>query len=80
MIINNKEYGKFDVFLGDDGTLDTVIEVYSYSPSWKNPDKEIRFSQEYVADYRDDTGALTDEGFNKLATEAVEAYIEQYLI
>jgi hypothetical protein len=78
MIINDKEYGKFDVYLSDDGTLDTVIEVYNSSQL--EGKREIRFSQEYAADFRDNTGAMTNDGFNELVNEAVEAYIEQYLI
>ena len=82
MIINDKEYGEFDIFLSDDGTLDTVIEICPQNDFAidKAGDQEIRFSQEYAADFRDKDGAMTDEGFEKLAQEAVEAYIEQYLI
>lgn len=77
MIINDKEYGKFDVYLGDDGTLDTVVEVWHAN----GPDelKEIRFGD--TSHLRDEfTGAMTDDGFAELAKESVEAYIEQYLI
>lgn len=82
MIINDNEYGQFDVRLGDDGTLDTVIKIYPWNQYIANKvgSKEIRFSTEYGADFRDDDGTMTDEGFEKLAKEAVEAYIEQYLL
>lgn len=76
MIIKDKEYGEFDVYLGDDGTLDTVVEVWCKD----RPLKEIRFSQEYATDFRDSGGTISDNSFAELAEEAVEAYIEQYLI
>ena len=75
MIITDKDYGEFDVDLEDDGTLDTVIGVWH-----KDNYQEIRFSQEYGAEFRTPTGRLTDNGFKELAVESVEAYIEQYLI
>ena len=85
MRINDKEYGKFDVCLDDDGTLDTVLSVYHFAPNGfhlTDPigGESIHFSQEYGAEFRDNTGAMTDKGFEELAAEAVEAYIEQYLI
>ena len=83
MLINDEEYGEFDVYLVDDGTLDTVISVQPRNDFAidKAAEQEIRFDCEYVADFRDRRiGAITDEGFEKLAHEAVEAYIEQYLI
>lgn len=74
MIIDN-EYGQFDVSLGDDGTLDTVIvvnhELYG--------NQEIRYSTEFAAHYRDDTGAMTEDGFVELAEDAVDAYCQQYI-
>ena len=76
MIITDDYYGNFDVSLGDDGTLDTVIIVQP--PNGKC--EEIRYSTEYGAHFRDDTGAMTDIGFEELAEEAVDAYIEQYLV
>lgn len=81
MVIKNEEYGKFDVYLGDDGTLDTVVEVSPHNDNlWqKYGQREIHFSTEYAVDFRDGDGAMTDEGFAELAQEAVEAYIEQYL-
>lgn len=79
MIINDKEYGDFGVYLSDDGTLDTVISVYPYTVGFPD-EQEIRFSQEHASLCRDETGAMTEEGFKELAEEAVEAYIEQYLV
>lgn len=85
MVIRIKPYGEFNVTLSDDGTMDTVIEVSGeeemvdeeYGQTLRYPAKEIRFGCEYGAMFRDDNGAMTDEG---LAKESVEAYIEQYLI
>lgn len=76
MIINDKEYGEFDVDLEDDGTLDTVISVWHKS----HGRQEIRYSTEYGAMFRSDDGAMYDEEFSELAQESVESYIEQYLI
>lgn len=83
MIIYDKEYGKFEVCLVDDGTLDTVLDVYHYAPNGfhlrHKGTTQIRFSQEYAASFRNDTGTMTDKGFAELAIEAVEAYyIEQH--
>ena len=74
MIIEN-EYGQFDVSLGDDGTLDTVIcvehELYG--------SHEIRYDCEFASEYRNDTGAMTDDGFAELADDAIDTYCEQYI-
>lgn len=82
MLIRNKEYGKFEVSLEDYGTLDTVLTVCHFAPNGFHlaDVHDITFSQEYTADFRDTDGALTDERYNQLADEAVEAYIEQYLL
>lgn len=85
MIIKDKEYGEFDAYLVDDGTLDTVISVcltdlIHNCVGRDDVTHEIRFDHDYVANFRDNTGAMTDEGFEILAKEAIEAYIEQYLV
>ena len=78
------EYGEFHVDLIDDGTLDTVISVYNkHSAPIALDDfrsKEIRFGQEYASQFRQEDGGLYDEEFEILAKEAIEAYIEQYII
>ena len=77
MTIDDNEYGQFDVYLGDDGTMDTVIEVYNSSQF--EGVREIRFGD--TSHHRDnETGALADDGFKELAAESVEACIEQYLL
>lgn len=82
MIINDKDYGEFGVCLADDGTMDTVLTVEPFNRYIIEQigTKEIRFSTEYGTEFRDDTGAMTDGGFNELALEALEAYIAQYLL
>ena len=87
MVITDKDYGDFDVSLGDDGTMDTVVVVspvaLKMSPvllTCNGASQEIRYSTEYGAMFRDDDGAMTDEGFKELAEESVDAYIDQYLI
>ena len=81
MNIDDKEYGQFDVCLVDDGTMDTVISVSPKNRYIINHVglKEIRFGTEYGVNFRDEDGAMTDEGFDELAHEAFEAYIGQYL-
>ena len=73
MIIDN-EYGQFDVYLVDDGTLDTVIsvdhELYDIH--------EIRYSD--TSEHRDEhTGAMTDGGFTELAYDAIDEYCQRYI-
>ena len=73
MIVDN-EYGQFDVSLGDDGTMDTVIcvehELYG--------SQEIRYSD--TSEHRDkETGAMTDGGFTELAYDAIDTYCQQYI-
>jgi hypothetical protein len=46
MLIDN-----YNVFLLDNGTLETVISVDGY---------EVTFSQEYASDFRDAEGCFTD--------------------
>jgi len=76
MIITDEEYGKFDVCLCDDGTMDTVVSV----SHGLIETKEYRYDGEYAAQFRDeDTGAMTDEGFAELAEESVEAFIEEHI-
>lgn len=75
MIINDKDYGDFDVNLSDGGTLDTLISVEHNGQC-----EDIGYSQEYAANYRDADGAMTDEGFAELAEDAVECYIELYIL
>lgn len=52
-----------EVYLCDDGTMDTVIEVDG---------SEIRYDCDYAASYRSDDGAMTREGLRSLAIEACE--------
>jgi len=70
----------YDYALGDDGTLDTVIEVYvdyemGRMNEWELQDV-VRFSQEYAAQYRDRDGTLTEEGLKILGEEAIESVAE----
>ncbi len=77
MIINDKEYGQFDVNLCDDGTMDTVISVSHGLVETR----EYRYDSEYASVYRDkETGAMTDDGFAELAEESLEAFIEDNLV
>ena len=69
--MTSKSIDGWDVHLGDEGTLDTVIICLSQ----KEPTIQYteRFSCDYASDFRDpNNGMLTEEGFNQLAEEAVE--------
>ncbi len=78
MVINDNEYGRFEVDQDDDGTLDTVILVFPLDITGE--EHEFRFSIEYASDFRNEYGVMTDDGFTELAKESIDAYIEQYLI
>lgn len=78
MLIADREYGGFSVCLIDDGTMDTVIEIYMVDAE-NETKQEIRYTFT-DGEYRDEDGAMTDEGFQELAAEALEIYIETYLI
>ena len=51
----------YECYLGDDGTLDTVIIVNN---------QEYRFGD--TSHCRDNDGAMTDEGFRELCCECIE--------
>jgi len=65
--VDNEEY---DVWLEDDGTLDTVVSVHHVREGWT---QEVRWSTEHGAQYRDEDGTMTDEGFKTLAEESADA-------
>lgn len=55
--------GKFhEVYLCDDGTLDTVISVDG---------QEHRFDGEYASQYRNKNGIMTKKGLKELALEVL---------
>jgi hypothetical protein len=60
----NHEGKEYSVYLLDDGTMDTVIQVNG---------KEARFDGEYTAQYRDKDGAMTEQGLITLAKEAIDS-------
>jgi hypothetical protein len=60
MDVDGKEY---TVLLVDDGTLDTVISING---------KEYRFDSEYAERFRDENGAMTENGLMELANEVFE--------
>lgn len=53
----------YQVFLVDDGTLDTVISINGH---------EVRYDQEYASSFRDRHGTMKKSGLKKLALEALE--------
>ena len=62
----------WDVYLGDDGTLDTVIEVHPVRGD--HPAQEVRFDVEWAANFRAADGAMTRRGLRALGLEAIDAY------
>ena len=54
---------KYDVYLLDDGTMDTVIEINGI---------EHRFDGEYTSNYRTKTGEMTLVGLELLARECID--------
>ena len=56
-----------EVYLCDDGTLDTVISIDG---------KETRFDGEYAAEFRNKSGDMTKSGLRTLAIECLECPID----
>jgi len=74
MIIYDKmSKERFDVYLMDNGTLDTVLKVYSFLG---NDSIECSFDCEYASQFRKKSGELTIKGFKNLAKEAIDYYFE----
>lgn len=68
----------WDVFLMDDGTVDTVISVQPIARA-KNAysaPREVRFDSEYAAQFRRSGGSMTLRGLRELGREAIEDYEE----
>ena len=63
MLIRLSDGKDHDIFLVDDGTLDTVIEFDL---------RDYRFSSEFASAYKDKYGRVTDEGLEELANHIVE--------
>ena len=61
MIIQDGKH-KYEVYLIDDGSLDTVIEING---------RDFRFDSEYASIYRDKDGVMTEEGLRELAEETI---------
>tara|TARA_R110002020_G_C15836421_1_gene734731 strand:+ start:208 stop:441 length:234 start_codon:yes stop_codon:yes gene_type:complete len=62
MLIEYSKKEKYEVYLIDDGTLDTVIEING---------KEFRFDSEYANIYRNEKGEMTEESLKELAEETI---------
>jgi len=65
MLIKDGKY-TYEVFLIDDGSLDTVIEING---------KIFRFDSEYASIYRNKDGEMTEKGLKELAEETI--YLEE---
>jgi len=64
MKIIDHENNKFDVYLVDDGTKDTVIDIAG---------REFRFDADFAALWRDSEGNLSEEGLRELALDALSS-------
>lgn len=74
----------FDIWLCDDGTMDTVISIQPVAPKKKYanapndteywPAEEVRFDGEFASSFRDKDGAMTDKGLRELGREAATDY------
>jgi len=62
MKFTDHENNSFNVFLVDDGSTDTVIDVNG---------KEFRFDSEFASMWRNEEGELTEEGLKELALDAL---------
>jgi len=79
-----KSNGKlFDVYISDDGTMDTVITIQPVSPRKRAsggqeaeywPEREVHFDGEYASFYRRSNGEMTDKGLRELGREACSDY------
>lgn len=58
----------YDVFLVDDGTMNTVVRVEH---------REYRYDAEYAAQFRKKNGDFSLRGFRELAKDAIEAFIQE---
>ena len=68
--VDNENYR---CFLGDNGTLDTVVIVYSPSDEKEEGNREeVVISQEWAANFREQNGSFTDQGFRDLAEWAID--------
>jgi len=68
MKITDHKNNLFDVYLVDDRTTDTVIDVNG---------KEFRFDSEFASYWRDEDGALSEEGLEQLALDALSNMEEE---
>jgi len=59
----------FDVYLVDDGTLDTVVRVYS---TLSNKEHDCRFSDVL----RLPNGDITSEEWDRISSEAIDNFFE----
>lgn len=79
----------WEVWLCDDGTLDTVISIRPVAksktnlntsgtgnPDYDYPSQEVRFDCEYASMYRRPNGEMTMRGLRVLGQDAAESYTE----
>ena len=67
----------WDVWLEDNGTLDTVVSVQQISSS-----KTVTstFSQEFAAQYRKSNGQMSLQGLKALGRDIIESFAEEFVL
>jgi hypothetical protein len=69
---------RFNTFLIDDGSLDTVIRVQPVVTEDKHGkyfSEDIRFDREYANQFRYADGRMKKDGLRRLSREAAEDYV-----
>ena len=61
----------FDVYLDDDGSLDTCISITNVET---NETREFRFDSECAAEYRSEDGEMSARGLYELACECIDDF------
>lgn len=59
----------WDIFLGDDGTMDTLIVIKANGQI-----HEERFDSEFAAEYRSKKGAMSEKGLKALAISVIDDF------
>jgi len=63
-----------NAYLGDDGTLDTIVTVECPCGA----EEEMRYSQEFAADFRDEEGTFSDSGWRGIADSAIDDFMAEH--
>ena len=70
-------YDKWTVHLTDDGTLDTVVDIHDENGSIVDT---ARWDHETAADWRDEAGDFTEDGWEELVCLTMIFTIESHAL